>query len=149
MKLCKQRLGLTLSLFCSPLALISGAASAADATLHPVSSHHTSASSGKAKALVSTAPAEEVIATARRTRSEQSVGHTQLQRILPGVSPLKALQILPGVVFNNADPWGNNEQNSSLFIHGFNQNQLGYTLDGIPLGDQAYGNYNGLSPSVL
>jgi len=90
--------------------------------------------------------AEQIISTARRTRSEQSVGHVQMQRILPGVNPIAALQILPGVVYNDADPWGNNEQNASLFIHGFNQNQLGYTLDGVPLGDQSYGNYNGLSP---
>ncbi|NVN41067.1 TonB-dependent receptor plug domain-containing protein, partial [Ameyamaea chiangmaiensis] len=90
--------------------------------------------------------AEDIVSTARRSRSEQSLGRTQIQRLLPGMSPVKALQILPGVVFQNADPWGNNEQNSSLFIHGFNQNQLGYTLDGVPLGDQAYGNFNGLSP---
>lgn len=31
-------------------------------------------------------------------------------------------------------------------MHGFNGQQLGYTLDGVPLGDQQYGNYNGLSP---
>lgn len=89
---------------------------------------------------------EQLIITARRTHSEQTVGRVQMQRELPGISPIKALSVLPGVVFNNADPWGNNEQNSSLIVHGFNQNQLGYTLDGIPLGDQAYGNYNGLSP---
>ena len=29
---------------------------------------------------------------------------------------------------------------------GFNFQQLGYTMDGVPLGDQNYGNYNGLSP---
>lgn len=148
MKLRKQRLGLVLSLFCSPLALSQAFANTQNGKdpvqidphkLHPVKT-------GKTRSIISRAPAEQIIATARRSRSEQSVGHTQLQRILPGVNPLKALQILPGVVFNNADPWGNNEQNSSLFIHGFNQNQLGYTLDGIPLGDQAYGNYNGLSP---
>ncbi|WP_323989624.1 TonB-dependent receptor domain-containing protein [Nguyenibacter sp. L1] len=90
--------------------------------------------------------AEQIMTTARRTRSEQSVGHLEMQRVLPGINPVKALEILPGVVFENADPWGNNEQNSSLFIHGFNQNQLGFTLDGVPLGDQAYGNFNGLSP---
>ena len=53
---------------------------------------------------------------------------------------------MPGVTFLTADPWGNNEQNISLFVHGFNAQQLGYTLDGLPLGDQNYGNYNGLSP---
>ncbi len=31
-----------------------------------------------------------------------------------------------------------------ISIRGFNQNQLGFTLDGIPLGDMSYGNHNGL-----
>lgn len=48
--------------------------------------------------------------------------------------------------FQTADPWGNNEQNLSLFVHGFGGQQLGYTMDGVPLGNQQYGNYNGLSP---
>lgn len=89
---------------------------------------------------------EQVVATSRRTRSEQSLSRTQMQRYLPGVNPIKALSILPGVVYTDADPWGNNEQNASLFIHGFSKEQLGFTLDGVPLGDQAYGNYNGLTP---
>jgi iron complex outermembrane receptor protein len=71
----------------------------------------------------------------------------EVQKILPGASPLKAIQTLPGVLFLTADPWGNNEQNESLFVHGFSTQQLGYTFDGVPLGDQQYGNYNGLSPS--
>ncbi len=29
-------------------------------------------------------------------------------------------------------------------VRGFNQNQLGFTLDGVPLGDMSYGNHNGL-----
>ena len=32
-------------------------------------------------------------------------------------------------------------------MRGFNQNQLGFTLDGIPLGDMSYGNNNGLHVS--
>jgi hypothetical protein len=50
------------------------------------------------------------------------------------------------VLYITADPWGNNEQNAQLFIHGFSASQLGYTMDGVPLGDQNYGNFNGLSP---
>jgi iron complex outermembrane receptor protein len=88
----------------------------------------------------------DIIVTGRTTRSVTQVSSVEIQKILPGVSPLKALQTLPGVTFLTADPWGNNEQNISLFVHGFNAQQLGYTLDGIPLGDQSYGNYNGLSP---
>ncbi|AMP05080.1 tonB dependent receptor family protein [Collimonas pratensis] len=82
----------------------------------------------------------------RKTRSTVSMSGNEIQKILPGVNPLKALETLPGVSFQTADPWGNNEQNLSLFIHGFNGQQLGYTMDGVPLGDQQYGNYNGLSP---
>jgi len=89
---------------------------------------------------------DTIVVTANSTRSVTQVAATEIQKILPGISPLKAIQTLPGVTFLTADPWGNNEQNISLFIHGFNAQQLGYTLDGIPLGDQTYGNYNGLSP---
>jgi iron complex outermembrane receptor protein len=89
----------------------------------------------------------QIVVTGRRsTRSVTQLEGVEMQKILPGINPLKAIQTLPGVTFLTADPWGNNEQNISLFIHGFNQQQLGYTLDGIPLGDQNYGNYNGLSP---
>ena len=88
----------------------------------------------------------EIVVTSTRTRSVAAIEGPEIQKILPGISPLKALQTLPGVTYLTADPWGNNEQNIQLFIHGFNAQQLGYTLDGVPLGDQQYGNYNGLSP---
>jgi hypothetical protein len=71
----------------------------------------------------------------------------EMQKLLPGINPLKAIQTLPGVLFETADPWGNNEQNEVLYVHGFSTQQLGYTMDGVPLGDQQYGNYNGLSVS--
>lgn len=87
-----------------------------------------------------------ILVTAKTTRSATAIQQTEIQKILPGVSPLKAIQTLPGVLYITADPWGNNEQNAQIFIHGFNFQQLGYTMDGIPLGDQNYGNYNGLAP---
>ncbi|MTV39393.1 TonB-dependent receptor [Duganella radicis] len=92
------------------------------------------------------APIATVEVATRKTRSSVELSKSDMQKILPGVNPLKALQTLPGVSFQTADPWGNNEQNLSLFIHGFSGQQLGYTMDGVPLGDQQYGNYNGLSP---
>ena len=96
------------------------------------------------------APAEvegsTIVVTGGRTRTAVELPGTEMQKILPGVSPLKAIQTLPGVLYITADPWGNNEQNAQIFIHGFAANQLGYTMDRIPLGDQSYGNYNGLSP---
>lgn len=87
-----------------------------------------------------------IVTGAKTTRSATAISEAEIQKILPGVSPLKAIQTLPGVLYITADPWGNNEQNAQIFIHGFAGNQLGYTMDGIPLGDQSYGNYNGLSP---
>ncbi len=94
------------------------------------------------------APGEEsiVVVAKHSARSAVSLSGREIQKILPGTNPLKALQTLPGVVYETADPWGNNEQNITLYIHGFNAQQLGYTLDGVPLGDQNYGNFNGLSP---
>src|ERR1700756_1758508 len=109
-----------------------------------------SAFSGLAHAEDSPAAAavsEVVVTSARTTRSAVALEAQEVQKILPGANPLKAIQTLPGVLFVTADPWGNNEQNESLFVHGFSTQQLGYTFDGVPLGDQQYGNYNGLSPS--
>ena len=92
---------------------------------------------------------ETVIVTSDReaTNSAVSINNVEAQKILPGISPLKAIQTLPGVLYETADPWGNNEQNESLVVHGFTTQQLGFTMDGVPLGDQQYGPYNGLSPS--
>src|SRR5215468_1897002 len=91
---------------------------------------------------------EAIIVTAQHTtRSSVLISGEETQKLLPGISPLKAIASLPGVVYETADPWGNNEQNESLIVHGFTTQQLGYTFDGVPLGDQQYGNYNGLSPS--
>jgi iron complex outermembrane receptor protein len=87
-----------------------------------------------------------IVVTGNQTRTAVALPGPEMQKILPGVSPLKAIQTLPGVLYITSDPWGYNEQNAQIFIHGFAANQLGYTMDGIPLGDQSYGNYNGLSP---
>ncbi|WP_230482214.1 TonB-dependent receptor [Sphingomonas sp. Leaf21] len=87
-----------------------------------------------------------IVVTGGQTRTAVELPGTEIQKILPGVSPLKAIQTLPGVLYITSDPWGNNEQNAQLIVHGFAANQLGYTMDGIPLGDQSYGNYNGLAP---
>ena len=91
-------------------------------------------------------PIATVEVASHKTRSSVAITKSDMQKILPGINPLKALETLPGVSFQTADPWGNNEQNLSLFVHGFSGQQLGYTMDGVPLGDQQYGNYNGLSP---
>lgn len=117
------------------------AAMAAEPALAPAANSAADAADAAAVGPIATVE----IAT-RRTRSSVALKQDEIQKILPGINPLKALQTLPGVNFQTADPWGNNEQNLSLTVHGFSGQQLGYTMDGVPLGDQQYGNYNGLSP---
>ncbi|MRW89436.1 TonB-dependent receptor plug domain-containing protein [Duganella sp. FT80W] len=124
------------------------AAAVADMANTPAAATATAAAADTAPEVeaAAAAPIATVEVATRKTRSSVELGKSEMQKILPGINPLKALQTLPGVSFQTADPWGNNEQNLSLFIHGFSGQQLGYTMDGVPLGDQQYGNYNGLSP---
>lgn len=79
-----------------------------------------------------------------QVRQEQSLTAAALELEVPGTSPLKAIEKLPGVNFQSADPFGAYEWSTRIAIRGFNQNQLGFTLDGVPLGDMSYGNHNGL-----
>ncbi|MBC7455682.1 MAG: TonB-dependent receptor, partial [Massilia sp.] len=79
-----------------------------------------------------------------QSRQVQNISRSDLEKAVPGTSPLKSLEKLPGVNFQSADPFGAYEWSTRISIRGFNQNQLGFTLDGIPLGDMSYGNNNGL-----
>ncbi|MBN8428055.1 MAG: TonB-dependent receptor plug domain-containing protein, partial [Xanthomonadales bacterium] len=78
------------------------------------------------------------------TRQVQTLQAIDLKRAVPGTSPLKVMDKLPGVNFTSSDPFGAYEWSTRITVRGFNQNQLGFTLDGIPLGDMSYGNHNGL-----
>ncbi len=57
----------------------------------------------------------------------------------------RILDRLPGVSVQSNDAFGANEESQTISLRGFDKSRLGYTLDGIPLGDNSYGNYNGLS----
>lgn len=127
-------------------ATVSAAAFLAAAVALPAQAQQASAVAADEAGGSDADTAGTIVVTAKTTRSATAISAEEIQKILPGVSPLKAIQTLPGVLYITADPWGNNEQNAQIFIHGFNFQQLGYTMDGIPLGDQSYGNYNGLSP---
>ena len=88
---------------------------------------------------------EEVVIFARGVaRQQQQVTAEQIDYLPAGTSPLKAIEKLPGVNFQSADPFGSYEWSTRIVVRGFNQNQLGFTLDGVPLGDMSYGNHNGL-----
>jgi iron complex outermembrane receptor protein len=79
-----------------------------------------------------------------QARQVQTVSAIDMERLPPGTSPLKAISKLPGVNFQSADAFGAYEWSTRISLRGFNQNQLGFTLDGVPLGDMSYGNVNGL-----
>jgi iron complex outermembrane recepter protein len=79
-----------------------------------------------------------------QTRQVQSLTAAQLEQFAAGTSPLKSIEKLPGVNFQSADPYGSYEWSTRIVVRGFNQNQMGFTLDGVPLGDMSYANHNGL-----
>ncbi|MGA3346253.1 MAG: TonB-dependent receptor [Terracidiphilus sp.] len=88
---------------------------------------------------------ETVVVTAPgEFRVEQELQSPALIEEAPGTSPIKSIAQLPSVNFQAADPYGSYEWAVRISVRGFNQNQLGFTLDDIPLGDMSYGNWNGL-----
>lgn len=77
-------------------------------------------------------------------RSVQGLTAADFEAAPAGQSPLATVSRLPGVNFQAADPLGNYEWSTRFTVRAFSQNQLGFTLDGVPLGDMSYGNLNGL-----
>ncbi len=88
-----------------------------------------------------------VVIGSGETRSVSTLVPANLDTLPPGTSIQKSLNFLPGVMAQSIDALGVNEQSLSLQVRGFSTTHLGYTLDGIPLGDGAYNNYNGLTIS--
>jgi iron complex outermembrane receptor protein len=96
-------------------------------------------------AAASDAAVDEMFVLGRgETRQMQAITAQQIQQLPAGTSPLKAIENFPGVNFQSADPYGAYEWSTRITVRGFNQNRLGFTLDGVPLGDMTYGNHNGL-----
>ena len=88
---------------------------------------------------------EELIVYGKgESRQVQTLTVEEIERAAPGSSPIKMVEKLPGVNFQAADAFGAYEWSTRISIRAFNQNQLGFTLDGVPLGDMSYGNHNGL-----
>jgi iron complex outermembrane receptor protein len=79
-----------------------------------------------------------------QSRQVQSINAEDMKKVPAGTSALKVLEKLPGVSFQSADPFGAYEWSTRFGVRGFSQNYMGFTLDGIPLGDMSYGNNNGL-----
>ncbi|MBO1324957.1 TonB-dependent receptor [Acetobacter sp. TBRC 12305] len=73
------------------------------------------------------------------------VGSDLIAKSVPGSNPLKVLAQMPGVMFQSDDPLGLDTWSNQFYMHGFFQDQIGMTLDGIPLGDQEFHSMNGLN----
>ncbi len=79
-----------------------------------------------------------------QSRQVEAISALELSQLAPGSSPLMAVARLPSVNFQSADTFGAYEWSTRITVRGFNQNQLGFTLDDVPLGDMSYANFNGL-----
>ncbi|WP_242010916.1 TonB-dependent receptor [Acetobacter musti] len=93
-------------------------------------------------------PEAVTVSGARRTvshNSENVIGQKELAQQVPGQNILKAVGQLPGVSYSSTDPLGIDTWGASVYVRGFFMNQLGITLDGVPLNDQTYATTNGLN----
>lgn len=90
---------------------------------------------------------EIVVLGQGQTRQVQEIGARDIQILTPGSSPIRAIEKLPSVNIQASDPFGSYEWSTRVTIRSFAQSQLGFNLDGIPLGDMQYGNHNGLHVS--
>lgn len=77
--------------------------------------------------------------------TEQVVTRAAIERMVGGTNPLKSLAQLPGVSFSSSDALGLDTWGASIYLRGYFMDQLGVTLDGVPLNDQSYGSVNGLN----
>ncbi|OUJ04809.1 TonB-dependent receptor [Acetobacter malorum] len=77
--------------------------------------------------------------------ADNVVSKAVMEQFTPGTSVLKAADRLPGVSFSSTDPLGIDLWGASIYVRGFFMDQLGVTLDGIPLNDQTYESNNGLN----
>lgn len=94
---------------------------------------------------------EQLTVSARRSYARgitETISSEVLSRSVPGTNPQKVLATLPGVMFQSADPQGLDTWSAQFYMHGFLQNQIGMTLDGIPLGDQEFRSLNGLNSTA-
>ncbi|HYW32291.1 MAG TPA: TonB-dependent receptor [Gemmatimonas sp.] len=78
------------------------------------------------------------------SRAASAVDSSVLRSAAPGTSALKAVERVPGVNMQSVDGFGMYEWSNRITMRGFQSAQIGQTMDGIPLGDMSYGNWNGL-----
>ena len=77
-------------------------------------------------------------------RQVQTLKPADFAPVAPGSSPIRMLGKLAGVNYQASDPFGAYEWGVRIAVRGFNQSQMGYTLDDMPLGDMYYSTLNGV-----
>ncbi|OYZ14194.1 MAG: TonB-dependent receptor [Sphingomonadales bacterium 28-64-96] len=125
-------------------ALLASAALAAPLFAQPVIVTAAAEAAEAAGADAVVEDAEIVVYGKGEVRQVSEISGADIKLVVAGGSPFVAIQKLPGVNFQSADAFGVYEWSTRITLRGFNQNQLGFTLDGVPLGDMSYGNTNGL-----
>ena len=71
------------------------------------------------------------------TKAKQVLGEEVIRRQRPGQTVNDIVNLVPGVSFQNNDPWGSS--GGGFTIRGFGADRVSQTLDGLPLNDS--GNY--------
>ncbi|WP_151199835.1 TonB-dependent receptor family protein [Kozakia baliensis] len=93
-------------------------------------------------------PEDVTVRVAHRVGSHgavQAVTRKTMDNFVAGTSPIQILALTtPGVNFGSDDAFGLDSVANTLYIRGFNQTQIGVSLDGIPMGGQGFHNWNGL-----
>jgi iron complex outermembrane receptor protein len=127
------------------IALLASTAALPQAALAAETSAETvAADAAEAAESIAAGEAEIVVLGKGETKQVQEVSQRDIAVLLPGTSVIRAIEKLPSVNIQSADAFGNYEWSTRVTIRSFNQNQLGFNFDGIPLGDMTYGNHNGL-----
>ncbi|KMQ93641.1 hypothetical protein RF55_6244 [Lasius niger] len=82
--------------------------------------------------------------------AEAVIGRKTLSEFIAGTNAQAALAYsTPGANFASSDPMGTNAKTSTFYLRGFDISQLGVTMDGIPMGNQAYATAIGANVSQL
>ncbi|NVN42620.1 TonB-dependent receptor [Asaia siamensis] len=91
---------------------------------------------------------ESMVISAHRIASHgatEMVTRQTMDHFTAGTSPMQILALTtPGANFASDDAFGLDTVANTLYIRGFNQSQLGVSMDGIPMGTQGFHNWNGL-----
>ncbi|ANJ66025.1 hypothetical protein A9404_00275 [Halothiobacillus diazotrophicus] len=72
-----------------------------------------------------------------QVRAANAVDRKEFQEQQPGKNPVMALERVPGVNVNTADPYGIYEYGTNIEMRGFNSSQIGVTVDGVPMSNNA------------